>query len=74
MFVYLLNVLLCHMLSPSVVVCLLEQDPEAASCGYRALAEFPEEVHTINLLPEAVSHDFLSLYGPHCTLNVFSTD
>ncbi len=25
-----------------------------ASCGYRALADFPEAVHTINLLPEAV--------------------
>lgn len=55
-------------------VCLLEQEPEVASCGYRALADFPEAVHTINLLPEAVSHDLLSLYIPHCTLNVFSTD
>uniref|UniRef100_UPI0037E81FBB focadhesin n=1 Tax=Semicossyphus pulcher TaxID=241346 RepID=UPI0037E81FBB len=29
------------------------KDPEVASCGFRALAEFPEDVHTINLLPEA---------------------
>uniref|UniRef100_A0A671ULB0 Focadhesin n=1 Tax=Sparus aurata TaxID=8175 RepID=A0A671ULB0_SPAAU len=29
-------------------------DPEVASCGYRALANFPEAAHTINLLPEAV--------------------
>ncbi|XP_035531603.1 focadhesin [Morone saxatilis] len=31
----------------------VSKDPEVASCGYRALAVFPEEVHTINLLPEA---------------------
>ncbi|XP_074555425.1 focadhesin [Halichoeres trimaculatus] len=31
----------------------LSKDPEVAGCGFRALAEFPEEVHTINLLPEA---------------------
>lgn len=31
----------------------LSKDPEVASCGYRALADFPEVVHTINLLPEA---------------------
>lgn len=62
--VYLLSVLLCQMSSPSMDVCLLEQDPEVASCGYRALADFPEAVHTINLLPEAVSHDLLSLYIP----------
>ncbi|KAM3590535.1 uncharacterized protein V6R79_011338 [Siganus canaliculatus] len=29
------------------------KDPEVASCGYKALAAFPEAVHTINLLPEA---------------------
>ncbi|XP_061566446.1 focadhesin isoform X2 [Cololabis saira] len=28
------------------------QDPEVASCGYRALAGFPEAVHTILHLPE----------------------
>uniref|UniRef100_A0A669F6F1 Focadhesin n=1 Tax=Oreochromis niloticus TaxID=8128 RepID=A0A669F6F1_ORENI len=28
-------------------------DPEVASCGYRALANFPETDHTINHLPEA---------------------
>ncbi|XP_034532394.1 focadhesin [Notolabrus celidotus] len=32
----------------------VSKDPEVASCGFRALAEFSEEVHTINLLPEAV--------------------
>ncbi|KAM6894866.1 focadhesin isoform 1-T2 [Lycodopsis pacificus] len=31
----------------------VSKDPEVASCGYRALAGFPEVVHTINLLPEA---------------------
>nr|XP_033465601.1 focadhesin [Epinephelus lanceolatus] len=31
----------------------VSKDPEVASCGYRALADFPETVHTINLLPEA---------------------
>ncbi|XP_056225710.1 focadhesin isoform X1 [Seriola aureovittata] len=31
----------------------VNKDPEVASCGYRALADFPEEVHTITLLPEA---------------------
>ncbi|XP_068443622.1 focadhesin [Clinocottus analis] len=31
----------------------VSKDPEVASCGYRALADFPEVVHTINLLPEA---------------------
>ncbi|XP_056298140.1 focadhesin isoform X2 [Pseudoliparis swirei] len=31
----------------------VSKDPEVASCGYRALANFPEAVHTINLLPEA---------------------
>ncbi|XP_037614520.1 focadhesin [Sebastes umbrosus] len=31
----------------------VSKDPEVASCGYRALADFPEAVHTINLLPEA---------------------
>ncbi|KAM8898854.1 focadhesin isoform 1-T1 [Spinachia spinachia] len=31
----------------------LSKDPEVASCGYRALADFPDAVHTINLLPEA---------------------
>uniref|UniRef100_A0A8C4I042 Focadhesin n=1 Tax=Dicentrarchus labrax TaxID=13489 RepID=A0A8C4I042_DICLA len=31
----------------------VSKDPEVASCGYRALADFPEEVHTVNLLPEA---------------------
>lgn len=30
----------------------LSKDPEVASCGYKALAAFPEAVHTINLLPE----------------------
>ncbi|XP_040887163.1 focadhesin [Toxotes jaculatrix] len=29
------------------------KDPEVASCGYRALADFPEAVHTVTLLPEA---------------------
>uniref|UniRef100_A0A3P9C086 Focadhesin n=1 Tax=Maylandia zebra TaxID=106582 RepID=A0A3P9C086_9CICH len=28
-------------------------DPEVSSCGYRALADFPETDHTINHLPEA---------------------
>lgn len=37
-----------------ITVYLLSQDPEVASCGYKALADFPEAVHTINLLPEAV--------------------
>ncbi|XP_070711064.1 focadhesin isoform X2 [Pempheris klunzingeri] len=32
----------------------LSKDPEVASCGYSALADFPEVAHTINLLPEAV--------------------
>ncbi|XP_051911869.1 focadhesin isoform X2 [Hippocampus zosterae] len=31
----------------------INKDPEVASCGFRALADFPEEVHTINHLPEA---------------------
>ncbi|KAI4808283.1 hypothetical protein KUCAC02_000347, partial [Chaenocephalus aceratus] len=31
----------------------VSKDPEVASCGYRALADFPEEAHTVNLLPEA---------------------
>ncbi|XP_019714030.1 focadhesin isoform X2 [Hippocampus comes] len=31
----------------------VNKDPEVASCGFRALADFPEEVHTINHLPEA---------------------
>ncbi|XP_023119509.2 focadhesin isoform X1 [Amphiprion ocellaris] len=31
----------------------MNKDPEVASCGYKALADFPEAVHTINLLPEA---------------------
>ncbi|XP_026208775.1 focadhesin [Anabas testudineus] len=31
----------------------LTKDPEVAICGYRALAEFPEQVHTITFLPEA---------------------
>ncbi|KAM9335629.1 focadhesin [Symphorus nematophorus] len=31
----------------------VSKDPEVASCGFRALADFPEAVHTINLLPEA---------------------
>ncbi|XP_076581516.1 focadhesin [Chaetodon auriga] len=31
----------------------LSKDPEVASCGYRALADFPEAAHTINFLPEA---------------------
>ncbi|XP_070785778.1 focadhesin [Enoplosus armatus] len=29
------------------------KDPHVASCGYKALADFPEAVHTVNLLPEA---------------------
>ncbi|KAF3836782.1 hypothetical protein F7725_004246 [Dissostichus mawsoni] len=32
----------------------VSKDPEVASCGYRALADFPEEAHTVNLLPEAI--------------------
>ncbi|XP_019955729.2 focadhesin isoform X1 [Paralichthys olivaceus] len=31
----------------------VSKDPEVASCGYRALADFPEAAHTITLLPEA---------------------
>ncbi|KAM9424589.1 focadhesin isoform 2-T2 [Pholidichthys leucotaenia] len=31
----------------------LSKDPEVSSCGYKALADFPESVHTINHLPEA---------------------
>uniref|UniRef100_UPI003AB0ACCF focadhesin n=1 Tax=Centroberyx gerrardi TaxID=166262 RepID=UPI003AB0ACCF len=31
----------------------LSKDPEVASCGYRALADFPEAVHTLFHLPEA---------------------
>ncbi|XP_051799781.1 focadhesin isoform X3 [Acanthochromis polyacanthus] len=31
----------------------MNKDPELASCGYKALADFPEAVHTITLLPEA---------------------
>ncbi|XP_041635386.1 focadhesin [Cheilinus undulatus] len=31
----------------------VSKDPDVASCGYKALAEFSEDVHTINLLPEA---------------------
>ncbi|XP_005754207.1 focadhesin, partial [Pundamilia nyererei] len=31
----------------------LSEDPEVSSCGYRALADFPETDHTINHLPEA---------------------
>ncbi|XP_012735632.2 focadhesin [Fundulus heteroclitus] len=29
------------------------QDPEVSSCGYRALAAFPETIHTVLHLPEA---------------------
>ncbi|XP_041840691.1 focadhesin isoform X2 [Melanotaenia boesemani] len=29
------------------------KDPEVASCGYKALADFPEVVHTVHHLPEA---------------------
>nr|XP_020450551.1 focadhesin [Monopterus albus]XP_020450552.1 focadhesin [Monopterus albus]XP_020450553.1 focadhesin [Monopterus albus]XP_020450554.1 focadhesin [Monopterus albus]XP_020450555.1 focadhesin [Monopterus albus]XP_020450556.1 focadhesin [Monopterus albus] len=29
------------------------KEPEVASCGYKALADFPEVVHTITFLPEA---------------------
>uniref|UniRef100_H2RQ74 Focadhesin n=1 Tax=Takifugu rubripes TaxID=31033 RepID=H2RQ74_TAKRU len=32
----------------------LSKDPEVAACGYKALAAFPQELHTINHLPEAV--------------------
>ncbi|XP_030579046.1 focadhesin [Archocentrus centrarchus] len=32
---------------------VVSEDPEVASCGYRALANFPEVDHTINHLPEA---------------------
>ncbi|KAM8882281.1 focadhesin isoform 1-T1 [Synchiropus picturatus] len=40
------------------VVCFLwnfalSKDPHVASCGFRALAEFPEDAHTLNVLPEA---------------------
>ncbi|KAM9837030.1 focadhesin [Aulostomus maculatus] len=31
----------------------VSKDPEVASCGFRALADFPETVHMITLLPEA---------------------
>ncbi|XP_034470972.1 focadhesin [Hippoglossus hippoglossus] len=31
----------------------VSKDPEVASCGYKALAHFPEVAHTITLLPEA---------------------
>ncbi|XP_061664812.1 focadhesin isoform X2 [Syngnathoides biaculeatus] len=31
----------------------VNKDPEVASCGFQALADFPEVVHTINHLPEA---------------------
>ncbi|XP_077401098.1 focadhesin isoform X2 [Vanacampus margaritifer] len=31
----------------------VNKDPEVASCGFRALADFPEAVHTVNHLPEA---------------------
>ncbi|XP_077355104.1 focadhesin isoform X2 [Festucalex cinctus] len=31
----------------------VNKDPEVARCGFRALADFPEAVHTINHLPEA---------------------
>ncbi|XP_029932182.1 focadhesin [Myripristis murdjan] len=31
----------------------LSKDPEVASCGYRALADFPEVVHKLPHLPEA---------------------
>ncbi|XP_029381760.1 focadhesin isoform X2 [Echeneis naucrates] len=31
----------------------VSKDPEVASCGYKALAEFPEEVHKITFIPEA---------------------
>ncbi|XP_061768446.1 focadhesin isoform X2 [Nerophis ophidion] len=31
----------------------LSEDPEVASCGFRALADFPEVVHTVNHLPDA---------------------
>ncbi|XP_034020225.1 focadhesin isoform X1 [Thalassophryne amazonica] len=30
------------------------KDPEVSSCGFRALAHFPEVVHTTSVLPEAV--------------------
>ncbi|XP_077445781.1 focadhesin isoform X2 [Stigmatopora argus] len=30
-----------------------DKDPEVVSCGFRALADFPEAVHTVNHLPEA---------------------
>ncbi|XP_056156297.1 focadhesin [Lampris incognitus] len=32
----------------------LSKDPEVACCGYRALAAFPESVHTLPHLPESV--------------------
>ncbi|KAM9833274.1 focadhesin isoform 2-T2 [Syngnathus typhle] len=31
----------------------VNKDPDVASCGFRALADFPEASHTINHLPEA---------------------
>ncbi|XP_069034005.1 focadhesin isoform X1 [Embiotoca jacksoni] len=31
----------------------VSKDPEVASCGYKALAEFPEAVHNVTLLPDA---------------------
>ncbi|KAM3857392.1 focadhesin [Diretmus argenteus] len=31
----------------------LSKDPEVASCGYRALSEFPEAVHIVSHLPDA---------------------
>ncbi|XP_077597799.1 focadhesin [Stigmatopora nigra] len=30
-----------------------DKDPEVVSCGFQALADFPEAVHTVNHLPEA---------------------
>uniref|UniRef100_A0A674MNC5 Focadhesin n=1 Tax=Takifugu rubripes TaxID=31033 RepID=A0A674MNC5_TAKRU len=40
---------------------LLSRDPEVAACGYKALAAFPQELHTINHLPEFSHGRFLIL-------------
>lgn len=42
-----------------------------ASCGYRALADFPEVVHTIHLLPDAVRINSLKSITLHHTMSSF---
>lgn len=47
-----------HVRCAEDLLCL--QDPEVAACGYKALAAFPQELHTVNHLPEAVRSHLIS--------------